>query len=117
MFVILTVTRTPAIRIPGWSEQFGVNNNPVFPTENIRKTHYYYYYHYYYYFHYHLHHHHISVMELDHLLTRSGLTYPEVSSKSAMIPSASWGIGSHYPGKYITRHSIYTLYPISLVFQ
>jgi hypothetical protein len=28
-----------------------------------------------------VHHHHISVMELGHLLTRSGLTYPEVSSK------------------------------------
>jgi len=28
-----------------------------------------------------LSHHHISVMELGHLLTRSGLTYPEVSSK------------------------------------
>jgi hypothetical protein len=27
------------------------------------------------------HHLHISVMELGHLLTRSGLTYPEVSSK------------------------------------
>jgi len=27
------------------------------------------------------HHHHISVMQLGHLLTRSGLTYPEVSSK------------------------------------
>ena len=27
------------------------------------------------------HHQHISVMELGHLLTRSGLTYPEVSSK------------------------------------
>ena len=26
-------------------------------------------------------HHHISVMDLGHLLTRSGLTYPEVSSK------------------------------------
>jgi hypothetical protein len=26
-------------------------------------------------------HHHISVMQLGHLLTRSGLTYPEVSSK------------------------------------
>jgi hypothetical protein len=36
---------------------------------------------------YHHHHHHrrrrhISVMELGHLLTRSGLTYPEVSSKA-----------------------------------
>ena len=30
--------------------------------------------------HHHHHHHHISVMELGHLLTRSGLTYPEVSS-------------------------------------
>jgi hypothetical protein len=29
----------------------------------------------------HHHHHHISVMELGHLLTRSGLTYPEVSLK------------------------------------
>jgi len=26
-------------------------------------------------------HHHISFMELDHLLTRSGLTYPELTSK------------------------------------
>ena len=27
------------------------------------------------------HYHHISVMELGHVLTRSGLTYPEVSAK------------------------------------
>ena len=27
------------------------------------------------------HHRHISVMELGHLLTRSGITYPEASSK------------------------------------
>ena len=32
--------------------------------------------------HHHHHHHHISVMQLGHLLTRSGLTYPEVSSKA-----------------------------------
>jgi len=35
-------------------------------------------------YHHHNHnhyHHHTSVMELGHLLTRSGLTYPEVSSK------------------------------------
>ena len=32
-------------------------------------------------YHHHHHHHHISVMELGHLLTRSGLTYSEVSSK------------------------------------
>ena len=29
----------------------------------------------------HLHHHHVSAMDLGHLLTRSGLKYPEVSSK------------------------------------
>ena len=29
----------------------------------------------------HHHHHHMSVMKLGHLLTRSGLTYPELSSK------------------------------------
>ena len=28
-----------------------------------------------------IHHHHISVVELGHMLTRSDLTYPEVSSK------------------------------------
>ena len=31
--------------------------------------------------HHHNHNHHVSVMELGHLLTRSSLTYPEVSSK------------------------------------
>ena len=31
--------------------------------------------------HHHHHHHHISFMELGHLLTRYGLTCPEVSSK------------------------------------
>ena len=34
----------------------------------------------YHHHHHHHHHHHISVTELGHLLTRSGLTYPEVSS-------------------------------------
>ena len=47
---------------------------------------------------YHHHHHHISVMKLGHLLTRSSLTYPEVSSNVCHIPSASWGIAFHYPG-------------------
>jgi len=31
--------------------------------------------------HHHHHHHHITVMELGHLLTHSGPTYPDVSSK------------------------------------
>jgi len=46
----------------------------------------------------HHHHHHISVMELGHLLTRSGLPYPEVSSKSTTIPSPIWTVVFHYPG-------------------
>ena len=39
-----------------------------------------------------LHHHHMSVMEVGHLLTRSGLTYLEVSSKiyhDSFCPSGS----------------------------
>jgi len=44
----------------------------------------------------HHYHHHISIMELGQSLTRSGLTYPEVPSNSAMIPSASWRIGFPY---------------------
>jgi hypothetical protein len=35
------------------------------------------------------HHYHISVMQLGHSLTRSGFTYPEVSSEVCQIPSAS----------------------------
>ena len=42
----------------------------------IIQTLYIYHHH-----HYHHHHHHISVMQLGRLLTRSGLMYPEVSSK------------------------------------
>jgi len=33
------------------------------------------------YYHHHYHHHHISATQLGHLLTRSSLTHPEVSSK------------------------------------
>jgi len=36
-------------------------------------------------------HHHISFMELGHLLTRSGLTYPEVSSKVYQDSSCQLG--------------------------
>jgi hypothetical protein len=32
--------------------------------------------------------------------------------RSAMIPSASWGIVFHYPGQSITRHSVYILLAI-----
>jgi len=43
-------------------------------------------------FHHHHHHHHISVMELGHLLTHSGHTYPEVSSK--VYHDSFWQLGS-----------------------
>ena len=35
--------------------------------------------------HHHHYHHHISVMELGHLLTSSGLPYPEFSSKVCQL--------------------------------
>jgi len=38
-------------------------------------------YHHYHHHHHHHHHHHMSVMELGHLLTRSGLTYLEIFSE------------------------------------
>jgi len=43
----------------------------------------FFHHHHHHHHHHHRHHHHpyISVMELGHLLTRSGLKYPEVSSK------------------------------------
>ena len=52
----------------------------IFPANRLRLRHIHvimFFYHH----HHHHHHHHISVMELGDLFTRSGLTYPEVSSK------------------------------------
>ena len=43
-----------------------INNNNTDPVEHTE-------------YHHHHHHHHQSVTELGHLLTRSGLMYPEVS--------------------------------------
>jgi len=66
----------------------------------------------------HHHHHHVSVMELGHLLTRSGLTYPEVSSKlchdsickSASIVSLPWVI--YYEAFYLHVVSIFSCIPV-----
>jgi len=44
------------------------------------------------------HHHHMSVMELGHLLTRSDLTYLEVSSEVCHGSFCQLGIVFHYPG-------------------
>ena len=43
-------------------------------------------------------HHHVSVMELGHLLTRSGLTYPEVSSQVCHDSFCQLGNGVSLPG-------------------
>ena len=46
----------------------------------------------------HHHHYYISFMEMGHLLTCSGLTYPKSLQTSTMIPSASLTVVFHYPG-------------------
>ena len=70
---------------------------------------------------YHHHHHHrVCDMELDHLLTRSALTYPEVSSKvchDSFCPSGSsvslpWVI--NYKGVLFTWCIHFLLYPSNL---
>ena len=65
----------------------------------------------------HHHHHHLSFVELGHLLTCSVSRIQKSLQRSTMIPSASWTVVFHYPGQSISRHSIYMLYPASLVFQ
>jgi len=51
-------------------------------------------------YHHHHHHHHVSsVMELGHLLTRSGLTYPEVFSK--VFHDSFCQLGSRYKQTYL----------------
>jgi len=62
-------------------------------------------------------HQHISVMELGHLLTRSGLTYPEVSSKVYRDSFCPLGSSVSLPWVIISRYSIYMSYPAFFVFQ
>ena len=50
-------------------------------NDNYLKNNIHYYYYYYYYTNYNNNDHQISFMELNHMLTRSGLTYPEDTSK------------------------------------
>ena len=64
------------------------------------------------------HHHHISVMKLDHLLTRSSLTYPEVSSKVCHVSfcqlgnsvSLPWAI--YYEAFYLHVVSNFSYIPV-----
>jgi hypothetical protein len=64
-----------------------------------------------------INYHHLSVMELGHLLTRSGLTYPEVSSKvyhdSCQLGnnvSLLWVI--YYEAFYLQVVSIFSCIPV-----
>jgi hypothetical protein len=63
------------------------------------------------------HNHHISVMELGHLLTRSGLTYPEVSSKVCHVPFCQLGNSVSLPwviyyGAFFLHVSYFSCIPV-----
>ena len=57
------------------------------------------------------HHHHISIMELGHLLTRSSLTYPEVSSKVCHDSFCQLGNGVSLP--WVIYYGAFHLYVVS----
>jgi hypothetical protein len=63
-------------------------------------------------------HHHISVMELGHLLTRSVLTYPEVSSKVChdsfcqLENSVSLPLAIYYEAFYLRVVSSFSCIPV-----
>ena len=65
----------------------------------------------------HHHHHHMFVMELGHLLTRSCLTYLEVSSE--VCHDSFCQLGNSVSLSWVVCHeaSVYMLYPVPLVFQ
>jgi hypothetical protein len=56
--------------------------------------------------------HHVAI---KHLLTRSGLTHPEVSSKVFLGSFCLLGCSFLSVWVICTWHSIYMLYPVSLV--
>ena len=55
------------------------------------------------------HHHHISVMEMGHLLTRSGLMYPEVSSKVCHDSFCQLGNSVSLP--WVIHYGAFYLFP------
>jgi len=57
------------------------------------------------------HHHHISVMELGHLLTRSGLTYPEISSK--ICHNSSCQLGNSVSLPWVIYYKAFYLHVVS----
>jgi len=56
-------------------------------------------------------HHHISVMELGHLLIRSGLTYPEVSSK--VCHNSFYQLGNSVSLPWVIYYEAYSLHVVS----
>jgi hypothetical protein len=58
----------------------------------------------------------VSIMELGHLMTRSGLTYPEVSSKVCHNSFCQMGNSVSLPW-VIYYEAFYMFYLVSLVFQ
>jgi hypothetical protein len=62
----------------------------------------------------HHHHHHVAIKELGHLLTRSGLTHPEVSS--VVFLGSFCLLGCNCLSIWVICYvAICMLYPISLV--
>jgi len=58
-----------------------------------------------------IHHHHIAVMELGHLLTRSGLTYPEVDSK--FYHDSFCRLGNNLPLSWVIYYKAFYLHVVS----
>ena len=57
------------------------------------------------------HHHHMSVMELGHLLTRSGLTYLEVSSE--VCHDSFWQLGNSVSLSWVVCREAFCLHVVS----
>ena len=62
----------------------------------------------------HHHHHHMSVMELGHLLTRSGLTYREVSSE--VCHDSFCQLGNSVSLSWVVCHRAFCLHVVSSSF-
>jgi hypothetical protein len=67
-----------------------------------------------YHHHHHHHHHNISVMELGQLLTRSGFTYPEVSSK--VCHDSFCRLGNSVSLPWVIYYGVFYLHVVSSFF-
>jgi hypothetical protein len=61
--------------------------------------------------HHHHHHHHIFVIVMGHLLTRSGLTYPEVSSK--VCHDSFWQLGNSVSLPWVIYYEAFYLHVVT----